>query len=108
MNIKILLTILVLTYQFSFSQNECIKFDRIRSEDGLINEYVLSIYKDSKGFMWIGTYDGLDRFDGYSHTKYALENDNNHGITDDAFHCIYEDTQGNMWFGTQGGLCRYL
>jgi len=84
------------------------KFDRIKLEDGLINEYVLSIYKDSKGFMWFGTYGGLDRFDSYSHKRYALEVDNNYGVKDDAFHCIYEDTHGIMWFGTQGGLCRYF
>jgi signal transduction histidine kinase/ligand-binding sensor domain-containing protein len=103
-----LILFLIFLSQSVFSQNECVKFDRLKSEDGLINEYILSIYKDSKGFMWFGTYGGLDRFDSYTHKKYALETDTNYGIKNDAFFCIYEDTQGNMWFGTAIGLCRYV
>jgi signal transduction histidine kinase/ligand-binding sensor domain-containing protein len=88
------------------SQN--IKFNRIRQEDGLIHEHVLCMHKDSRGFMWIGTYGGIERYDGYEHRYYISNMNRPTGVNNYTFHCIYEDKKGGLWFGTQGGLYRYM
>ncbi|MGE5497015.1 MAG: two-component regulator propeller domain-containing protein [Syntrophothermus sp.] len=53
-----------------FSQAGHLKFERISIEKGLSQSVVYSIYQDSRGFLWIGTQDGLNRYDGYSFRVY--------------------------------------
>lgn len=64
------------------------------------------IFKDSKGFMWIGTLDGLHRFDGYSYKTYQIS-DSEHSISSNMIIDIDEDSFGNIWVGTYGkGICK--
>ena len=56
--------------KISFPQNEVIRFEHLTVKDGLSQNYVISILKGSKGFLWIGTSDGLNKYDGYNFTKY--------------------------------------
>ena len=64
------------------------------------------IFKDSKGFMWIGTLDGLLRFDGYSYKTYQISNDPE-SISSNMIIAIDEDSKGNIWIGTYGrGICK--
>ena len=64
------------------------------------------IFKDSKGFIWIGTLDGLHRYDGYQYKTYRL-NDSGNSISSNMIHQIEEDKQGNIWISTYGrGICR--
>ncbi|MBN1599788.1 MAG: hypothetical protein JW894_15950 [Bacteroidales bacterium] len=88
-----------------FSQS--LSFEKISGEDGLIHEHILSIYKDSRGFLWIGTYGGIERFDGYEHRWYNSIVDRKTGVQNHTFHCIFEDNKNQLWCGTQGGLYYY-
>lgn len=64
------------------------------------------IFHDSKGFMWIGTLDGLFRFDGYSYKTYRIEPGKN-SISSNLIIAIDEDSKGNIWIGTYGkGVCK--
>ncbi|MGQ1909001.1 hybrid sensor histidine kinase/response regulator transcription factor [Marinifilum sp. RC60d5] len=64
------------------------------------------IFKDSKGFMWIGTLDGLLRFDGYTYKTYQISNDPE-SISSNMIIAIDEDSKGNIWIGTYGrGICK--
>ena len=67
---------------------------KLSVEDGLSNRFVRSIFKDSRGFMWIGTWYGLNRYDGYEFKRYTKENS---GLTNNVIHNIYEDDRQNLW-----------
>lgn len=73
---------------------------------GLPQNDVNCIFKDSKGFMWIGTLDGLHRFDGYSYKTYQIS-EAEHSISSNMIIDIDEDSYGNIWVGTYGkGICK--
>ncbi len=84
-----------------------IRFDRIMSENtikvkGLSQNTVHCILQDSRGFIWIGTWDGLNKYDGYSFRTYNMEA----GLSNTTIHCLLEDNEGNLWVGTDIGLNR--
>ena len=71
-NLKILIIILftLAIYSVVFSQEESILFDRISIDQGLSQSTVNTILHDSVGYLWFGTQDGLNRYDGYNFTVY--------------------------------------
>lgn len=91
-----------------FAQIESYRFENLTSDDGLSQNTVLSIYQDSREFLWFGTYDGLNRYDGYSFKVYKIERDNPNSIQGQTFRSIVEDKNGNLWIASiGGGLNRY-
>ncbi len=91
---------------FSFSQD--LKFKHITNETGLSQVTVQSIYQDSQGFMWIGTQDGLNRYDGYHFKVFKNNPTNKKTIASNIINCITEDSDGQMYIGTQtSGLSIY-
>jgi ligand-binding sensor domain-containing protein/signal transduction histidine kinase len=99
-----LLFFLALAVYFpAFSQKQRIKFEHIGTNMGLSQSSVMSILQDSRGFMWFGTYDGLNKYDGYKFTvyKYNAENENSPG--NNMIMDIAEDDRGNLWLATWGG-----
>lgn len=88
--------------------NPSIRFERIGIEEGLSQNSVDVILQDSQGFLWFGTQDGLNRYDGYTFTIYRPDVDNPHAISDRWVTALAEDSDGNLWVGTrQGGLNRF-
>lgn len=88
-------------------QPENIFFQTISVDDGLSQSSVFSVLQDKRGFIWLGTNDGLNRYDGYRFVVYKPDPENNHSITGNRIFVIYEDKQGTLWVGTEGGLNRY-
>ncbi len=84
-----------------------IKFDRLTIDDGLSQSAVNCIIQDSKGFMWFGTQDGLNRFDGKKFTVYKNDKSNNSTISNNFVYSLFEDKDDNLWVGTINGLNRY-
>jgi ligand-binding sensor domain-containing protein len=85
--------------------NEQIRFNRIATENpviekGLSQNTVRTILQDSKGFLWFGTWDGLNKFDSYEFKIYNREN----GLSNTEIHCLFEDDNGMLWIGTENGL----
>lgn len=76
--------------------------------DGLSQSVVNCIFQDSRGFMWFGTQNGLNRFDGYSFEVFIYKPNDTTSISNNWIYSITEDKQGNLWIGTKGGLNRYL
>jgi ligand-binding sensor domain-containing protein len=68
---------------------------------------VEAIYQDQKGFIWIGTRDGLNRFDGYQMVVYRYDANNPASLSDNFIRYIYEDKSHNLWIGTINGLNRF-
>ena len=84
-----------------------IRFERISLDEGLSQSVVLSILQDSRGFMWFGTQDGLNRYDGYEFVVYKHDPEDPHSISDNFVQSILEDRMGALWIGTNvGGLNR--
>ncbi len=91
----------------SYGQNLDIEFDHYTTNDGLSNGHIYSIIQDSKGFIWLGTGGGLNRFDGQSFISYLYETDDSTSISDNIVNKIVEDTIGNLWILTGRGLNLY-
>lgn len=85
-----------------------IRFDQISLEEGLSQSVVNAILQDHKGFLWVGTDDGLNRYDGYNFKVYKPDTNDPASLSDRSITVIVEDEQGYLWIGTrQGGLNRY-
>lgn len=80
------------------------KFEKVSIEEGLSNEYVTSIFQDSKGYIWIGTKDGLNRFDGEKVKIYNCNAENKNSLSSTYINDIEEDVNGNIWIATDSGL----
>jgi ligand-binding sensor domain-containing protein len=79
-------------------------FSYIGIEQGLSNNTVTTIYKDKLGFMWFGTIDGLNRFDGYTFKVFRNKFNEPKSLPNDIINCINADNVGNIWVGTQKGI----
>jgi ligand-binding sensor domain-containing protein/signal transduction histidine kinase len=89
-----------------YSQN--IRFEHLSLEEGLSQSMVTSILQDRTGFLWIGTQDGLDRYDGYNFTVYKPDSTDPASLSDRWITALAEDDEGYLWVGTRlGGLNRY-
>ncbi|MBE0682827.1 MAG: GAF domain-containing protein [Anaerolineales bacterium] len=88
--------------------NRSIRFEHISLEQGLSQSVINVIFQDSKGFLWIGTEDGLNRYDGYSFKVFKPEAENETSLSNRWITSIVEDQDGYIWIGTrQGGLNRF-
>ena len=78
-------------------------FEHLTMRDGLSQSTVNSILQDSQGYLWLGTENGLDRYDGDSIREYRRERGNERGLANDYIWSIAEDSQGDLWLATDGG-----
>src|SRR6476646_3549565 len=76
-------------------------------EKGLSNNAVTCIYQDHNGFMWFGTYDGLNRYDGYEFKTFRNNFKNNRSLINNWINAISEDAKSDLWVGTRQGACVY-
>jgi ligand-binding sensor domain-containing protein/signal transduction histidine kinase len=104
MKILYLLIVQFLTFQL-FAQNQLknTDFRTLTVNDGLSQNIVEAIYQGSNGFLWLGTQDGLDRFDGQNFISYNYKIDDSTSLSNNYIKDIVEDTKGNLWIGTYGG-----
>ena len=70
-------------------------------EEGLSAGWVKAVFKDSRGFLWFGTVDGLDRYDGASFRRYSLQSSAGHGFPLGRVEALLEDRDGSLWVGGQ-------
>jgi signal transduction histidine kinase/ligand-binding sensor domain-containing protein/DNA-binding response OmpR family regulator len=80
-----------------------LRFDIFTQEEGLPNNQIQCIYQDSKGWMWIGTSQGLSRFDGYSFLNFLPETGDSLSLRGNLIRVIKEDRSGNLLIGTENG-----
>ncbi len=90
------------------AQTRPLIFQRLSVEDGLSQSSALALALDREGFLWIGTYDGLNRYDGLEFKTYRTDPDAPGSISDVNIRSLLVDSQGTLWVGTKnGGLNRY-
>lgn len=95
----------LLSAQFSFPFSE---IEYISSEDGLSHGEVTCMIQDQKGFIWIGTRGGLNRYDGNEFKLFQNEIGNPNSLINNSIEVLYEDSRGLIWIGTKsGGLSCY-
>ncbi len=103
---KSFLLIFLLIGYFSFSQN--VKFKRISIDEGLSQASVNTIFQDSDGFIWIGTQDGLNRYDGYHIKVFKTDQVDKTSLPSNEINCLFEDKAGMIYIGTNDeGLSVY-
>ena len=73
--------------------------------DGLSQSTIRAIHQDTFGFMWIGTYDGLNKYDGKKNTVYKFDDQNPLSLPGNQINDLHEDQSYRLWITTAGGLC---
>jgi signal transduction histidine kinase/ligand-binding sensor domain-containing protein/ActR/RegA family two-component response regulator len=85
----------------AFSQNPTFNLSKLNSNNDISQHSILSIHKDKFGFIWFGTQDGLNRYDGFKFEVFKQSNKNNLSLASNHIVTISEDIKGNLWIGTR-------
>lgn len=107
-NVSILICIIALVLngvqKVTVNALDSINFNRLTIENGLSQSTALRIYQDSKGYMWIGTTDGLNKYNGKEFQVYKYSNSKENSISSNYIYSIVEDERNNIWVGTANGI----
>ena len=87
----------------ALAQNQQLKFERIGTKEGLSDPNVNCIMQDSRGFLWIGTRYGLNRYDGHKFKVFYSDPNDSGSLSNSYIQNIIEDSKGNIWIATSGG-----
>lgn len=77
-----------------------VEFERLSMEEGLSNANVVKVLRDIRGFLWIATRHGLNRYDGYGFTVYEHDPYSLNSLSHNDLTTLCEDRQGTLWVGT--------
>jgi signal transduction histidine kinase/ligand-binding sensor domain-containing protein len=103
----LLLLFFLCIHKTSLCQYQALSFNHLTVNEGLSSSVGNYIYKDSKGYVWIATFDGLNRFDGIECTTYKNIATNPSSVKGTVFYTIFEDRNNNLWIGSNDGLNFY-
>ena len=99
---------LLLLSVVGFSQQKADIFKNFTAKDGLSQHDINCIVQDNEGFLWFGTNDGLNKYDGYNFNVFKPINEDDSSISGRIVQDIQKDTYGNLWIATlDGGLTMY-
>lgn len=105
LSIFLIIALLVLSMKISAYP---LRFNNLHNIEGLSSRTVNCIYQDQKGFLWFGTINGLNKFDGHHFTHYNQTSLDSHNISGNNITYIIEDQKGYLWIGTENsGLNRF-
>jgi len=83
------------------------QFNTLTVNDGLTQHDVSSIIQDSHGFIWVGTYDGLNRYDGFKVLNFSHKTGDIESLSSNRIICLFEDSKKRIWIGTDGNGLNY-
>ena len=86
------------------AQTDYIRFENLSIRDGLSQSSINTIIQDHQGFIWLGTQDGLNKYDGYKFTIFKHNSFDETTLSNNYIHVICEDAQKKLWIGTDAGL----
>jgi len=94
--------------QIESREQKTLKFKHFSIAEGLSQSSVLEILQDNKGFLWFGTRDGLNKYDGHSFKTYRHNSVDPYSISNSYIRSLFQDEEGTLWVGTNYGLNKYL
>jgi signal transduction histidine kinase/ligand-binding sensor domain-containing protein/HPt (histidine-containing phosphotransfer) domain-containing protein len=101
---RLIITLLLLLHITAASAwTPLVRFNRLSIADGLSQVSIFNMAQDRQGFLWFGTQDGLNRYDGYDFKIYRNNPENPSSLSNNYVTVVYLDTQGTLWIGTRGG-----
>jgi len=100
-----ILILLIVSRQSCIAQQYI--FSHFSVNNGLSQSVIKCIFQDSKGYIWFGTQQGLNKFNGYSFDNYLNNPSDTNSISDNWIYAITEDHDGNIWIGTRNGLNKF-
>jgi ligand-binding sensor domain-containing protein len=103
---KIFLSTFIILLSFA-SEGQELYFKQLTVNDGLTQHDVSCILQDTYGFIWIGTYDGLNRYDGFNVLNFSHKTNDIESLSSDRILCLFEDSKKRIWIGTDGGGLNY-
>ncbi len=103
---KIVVFISLLFLSLGLAQNNDIKFNNLTINEGLSQSFATDIIQDKRGYIWISTQDGLNKYDGYKFVKFEHNQKLDFSLPNNYIHDLYLDEEGYIWIGTEGGLSR--
>ncbi len=103
----VIIYLLLLPFLAGFAGDGIYNYDAISLKDGLSQSTVNTILQDKYGFIWFGTENGLNRYDGYDFVHFFPDKSDTTSISNNIIHSIIEDKGGCLWIGTEYGLNRY-
>jgi signal transduction histidine kinase/ligand-binding sensor domain-containing protein/ActR/RegA family two-component response regulator len=89
------------------ASGQAIQFRKLTPDHGLSSSLVQAMLRDSRGFLWLGTPKGVNRYDGYTFTVYRHRPADSTSLIDNNATALYEDHEQTIWIGTPFGLSRY-
>ncbi len=104
---KRLTTVLLLMLTMTFAAAQSYYFTHYQVENGLSNNAVICSIQDHNGFLWFGTKDGLNRFDGYTFKTFRYEAGDSNSIGSNYIYSLHESLSGSLWVGCDRGLFVY-
>lgn len=108
--IQTIIICLLVVLSFLGTSLDVLAIDRIFTnyavKEGLSQSTINSIFQDSFGYIWIGTADGLNRYNGYEYVKYYKSNNDEKSIVNNEIKKIVEDHNKNLWIGTKDGISK--
>ncbi|HYE54107.1 MAG TPA: two-component regulator propeller domain-containing protein, partial [Chitinophagaceae bacterium] len=102
-----MLVIVLLICLCAAGQSSNFLFRNFNSKNGLSYNLVYCLLQDREGYTWVGTFNGLNRFDGSRFISFKSDPDDQHTLSNNIIHKMCEDTAGNIWIATGSGICRY-
>ena len=104
---RLITGILLLAALTSFGQHRNYNIYNVSSEHGLPSNDLTHVFQDSFGFLWIGSYEGIFRWDGYAFKKYRHNEKDSSSLDHNIVYAVFEDSQRRLWVGTIDGLNLY-
>ncbi len=108
-SIAIILFLFFISSKEFYSQTNILECERISSNDGLSENTIHSITQDRNGYLWIGTSDGLNQYDGYTFREFRKRSNKSHSLTSSTIRAVCQlksNNQNAIWVGTDNGLNR--
>lgn len=106
--IALIIGLCLSTGMVSGQDRENVYLTRISIREGLTQAAVKAVYQDAQGFIWVGTEEGLNRYDGTGFLNFYHEPEDANTLPHNWVSCIIEDGDNHLWVGTQGGgIARY-
>jgi len=102
-----MLAVALLPFKHLYAQQQAIRFRHITYRDGMVQNPIATMLQDKSGYIWIGTWSGLSRYDGTYFKNYRPNDSSGTNISHSRINRLFEDKQRRLWIGTGGGLNLY-